>query len=409
MCGIVGFVRTSSTYVQRIDNLMADLLLFDSVRGDDSTGVFYSKKQYDKGTSVQMYGYAKRAVAGWEFIRSKEFNDVVSTPSNLLFCVGHNRAATRGAVTTDNAHPFLRNNVTLVHNGSLRNHHSMTKELIQVDSEAITECISTKGLKHTVDTMEGAWSLVWHDKDDNTLNFHRNEQRPMVFIVCENLLVFGSEEGILRAALDRNGIKIKEVYSSVPYSHIKFVLDNSKGHVVDCVEETIRPAPKPIAVTPYRGHYGNMDECWDTGYYHQLLPTEDEQLGVGAASGQTVDTTKYPINAVKPHLGVGQDIVFCLLDYDSKGANQGYYNIEGEFMLRKHEHISIVGQASIGVCNFVMNNKRMMKGKIKKIEHIQNGKYLIVEVEGCVGTQLDDPVYVASFERVESEARIPTV
>jgi len=407
MCGIVGFVRTSSKYIGRLDDLMADLLFFDSVRGDHSTGIFYAKTEWNKGKKEVIHGYAKNAMPGWEFVNDEAFINAMKYPSNLLFCVGHNRAATRGAISVANAHPFKHGTITLVHNGSLRNHHSLTKELFQVDSEAVTHCLNDKGLKHLANEMEGAWSLVWHNAAEETLNFYRNEQRPMVFAICDDLIVFGSEEGILRAACDRNKIQIKKTYSSVVYNHIKFEFDIDKGHMSGIEEEEIKPEPKPVQVVyPKSSWYNAHEERY--GYTPTVKSANShERLGLGCPINAEVNVYNYPVQATRPHFGVGQDLIFCLLDH-CHSKRSGYYEIDGEMMLLKHQHISIVGQATMLVVQAALNSKKMVRGKIKCLEHIGAGK-LLIEVEHITVSEIDDPAYKFSVGELENETSVPAV
>jgi hypothetical protein len=113
-----------------------------------------------------------------------------------------------------NAHPFQFGNITGAHNGTLT--QSTWKALEEasgvtttVDSAAIFACINAIGIKDTINLMEkgrtskdGAWALVWHDSEDNTINFLRNEHRPlwMAYSKGYKKLLWASEWPMLQAA-----------------------------------------------------------------------------------------------------------------------------------------------------------------------------------------------------------------
>lgn len=98
--------------------------------------------------------------------------------------IGHNRAATRGVKNSTNAHPYQYGRITGAHNGTLdmactRELEEKLGEKFEVDSMAIFAAIERFGVDETIPMLQGAWSLVWHDADDKTINFIRNDKRPM--------------------------------------------------------------------------------------------------------------------------------------------------------------------------------------------------------------------------------------
>jgi hypothetical protein len=71
-----------------------------------------------------------------------------------------------------------------------------------VDSQAIFASIARFGAKETIPLLQGAWSLVWYDLNEETLNFLRNSERPMWFSYSKELdrLLWASEYHMLQAA-----------------------------------------------------------------------------------------------------------------------------------------------------------------------------------------------------------------
>lgn len=155
--------------------------------------------------------------------------------------VGHNRSATIGENTTNNAHPFQHSNIVGVHNGTIRNKWELTDSgyKFQVDSDALFNGIKLHGAKETLAKVDGAYSIVYFDSDDATINFARNDQRPMHFLKCteksssanvadKEFIFFGSELGMLGWICARNGFICGEHHPSKVLTHYKFRIGEEK-------------------------------------------------------------------------------------------------------------------------------------------------------------------------------------
>ena len=163
------------------------LLVCDSVRGADSTGVFGVDK-------LGNADYLKQKGDPFLLINTPEYREFNNNMfQNYRFVIGHNRKATIGTVSDETAHPFQEGNIVLVHNGTLLNHKDITDEEVTVDSHAITHAISLKGYKDTLKELQGAFTLVWYDATDKCLRFVRNDQRPLHIIETKTLYLLSSE------------------------------------------------------------------------------------------------------------------------------------------------------------------------------------------------------------------------
>lgn len=122
--------------------------------------------------------------------------------------VGHNRHATKGASDKhENAHPFEHGHISLVHNGSLTSHFNISHgQQFTVDSEAICYSIMREGAAETIPKLNGAFALVWVDSNEQTLNFVRNEERPMAIAMNTktNKMWWASEMDMLKWSLNRD-------------------------------------------------------------------------------------------------------------------------------------------------------------------------------------------------------------
>lgn len=171
MCGLVG---VSGNLFEKDLDLFIKLLKFDSARGEHSTGLASLGLKSSKPTIL------KKAVNGFEFVQSKEVKDQIKVTKTLL--MGHNRHATKGQVNDKNAHPFQVGSITGVHNGTLSTNYRLLlpdADKFGTDSEAIFNAINEKGIEWTLARLHGAYALIWHDAEDNTLNFIKNDKRPL--------------------------------------------------------------------------------------------------------------------------------------------------------------------------------------------------------------------------------------
>src|SRR3546814_11475199 len=92
---------------------------------------------------------------------TKDFGDLMKRTHLMLF--GHNRAATKGAVNQENAHPFNHGDIVGCHNGTLYNVTNLDDHKdFKVDSENIFYDMSRNGAKATIVKQIGRAS--WRDR-----------------------------------------------------------------------------------------------------------------------------------------------------------------------------------------------------------------------------------------------------
>lgn len=200
MCGLVSVVtKNGHGFTKSQVEAFNDLLYIDSLRGMDSTGVYLIEK--DGSLS-----WNKEASASPDFCRTKEHKDMLTQAFRTgRAMVGHNRAATRGVVNDENAHPFtVDNRITLVHNGTLWGDHKKLAD-VEVDSHAIAHVIHENGddVEKAMQQIQGAYALIWHDYANNTLNFLRNAQRPLHYVETDSCWLWASEANMLEWILAR--------------------------------------------------------------------------------------------------------------------------------------------------------------------------------------------------------------
>lgn len=175
-----------------------NMLTVCQLRGKDATGVIRIKPDND-------YEFVKRVGTPEILLDTKSYDkQIMSGPTKAL--IGHCRAKTVGLNTNKNAHPFDFDKVIGVHNGTLKGHYQHEGwAKIDVDSELLYYHIDKVGIEEALPTFDadGAWALVFWNKEDNTINFIRNKERPLWFTHSKNLdiLLWASEPWMLSAAM----------------------------------------------------------------------------------------------------------------------------------------------------------------------------------------------------------------
>ena len=203
MCGIVGIARLGVTDILEKDrDVFVQMLSAGVVRGHHGTGVFSVTK--DGGAKL-----VKSAGPPYMLFVSEAFHKFWAEimPARTRILVGHNRYATTGQKTTKHAHPFMKDKIVMVHNGSLDNSTSTPDfKKFEVDSEAMTHSIATIGLEATLAKTDGAYAIVYWDLKTQTLNMVRNHERPLHVFRDKMMgrVLFASEKEMLEWIVKRN-------------------------------------------------------------------------------------------------------------------------------------------------------------------------------------------------------------
>ena len=214
MCGLVGVF---GNVTNRAEQVFEDLLQMDVIRGPHSTGVCLVPSLTAKPKII------KDVVLPTALIQSKKYKNL--TARNNVLMMGHNRWATVGEVNAKNAHPFKVKHITLSHNGTLTTtQHLPGKTDFDTDTEAIASSIAQHGIGKTWKNLNGAAVLTYWNRKEQTLNIISNEKRPFHFAYSEDekLLIWASENEMLRYACNRRGITLKDDKVWFPEKNIIF-------------------------------------------------------------------------------------------------------------------------------------------------------------------------------------------
>jgi hypothetical protein len=239
MCGIWGFVtgesgRGALGRLRFVDNAA----VAGTLRGSDSTGAIIVPHKADGPAD-----WCKVVGTGQDWLESKYTQAKFTNSSAGLMraVIGHNRSATLGKVTLDNAHPFQEGNVTLVHNGTLDDMSEMKvqaesagrgKKTVEVDSHLICHNLAEHSIEEVVPTLLGAFALVWHDARNDSIYMVRNSSRPlhMMRAKCEDTVLFASEPDMLWWLAGRCNFVRGDIYSLDPGTLLEFKPDSTKPH-----------------------------------------------------------------------------------------------------------------------------------------------------------------------------------
>lgn len=309
MCGIVGVIGEINLKEKKA---FKDLLRIDVLRGPHSTGVAFTTP--GNNTSI-----TKKALLPDDLFSLKGFEENLRRTN--LSLIGHNRYATQGAVNGVNAHPFEFEKVVGVHNGTLRGQWRLPDNRdYEVDSENIYHAINKNGVDETVKLLEGAYTLVWWDTEDECLRMVRNSERPMFYCFTENRkqVFYASESWMLVAALNRNGIKHGKIVE-LPIHTLTTFKSPMKGVFgkTDFVEVSIR------AVEPFRKPTVVYSQNNST-YSGNQKPKKEKDQGAGNAGSRPVLDPRiitsvcevYPIEVVESEST--WDYIRCVMLEDSE-------------------------------------------------------------------------------------------
>jgi hypothetical protein len=243
MCGLVGMI---GPITKSFEEAFKTLLILDVLRGPHSTGVLRVGQFNGDEDVVKQVGNPFELFSDWRY------EDMMRMPAKVL--MGHNRWATQGKINKANAHPFVFDNITGAHNGTLTQKHQLDKAYkFDVDSQALFNNIDKFGVQDTVDKMSGAWALTWFDSRDSTMNFLRNGERPLYMASTANdeHLVWASEAWMIKQVSERHGLKLSEPGMVVENTLISFPVGDrgvlGKGAV------TKIQLPKPLITRVFKG------------------------------------------------------------------------------------------------------------------------------------------------------------
>lgn len=247
MCGLAGGM--SSTLSSGELNKIKMLMVLSTFRGMYGSGaiVVHPGKKKTLGLSV-----CRTECCAAELICDTSFVTAIANSPKIV--VAHARAPTKGGNELANVHPHRTGHITGVHNGTMWQVMGQKIDDDKSDSAAIFAAIAEHGVEAFMKESRGAYSLVWTDTKEGTLNFLRNEQRPLVFANVgwgnrTSTVYWSSELGMLEYMLKREKVSAGDVKFESPkaFQHVKFPLDVR----TDVLPSEVKQYNDPLITTTY--------------------------------------------------------------------------------------------------------------------------------------------------------------
>lgn len=274
MCGIVGYINVDNTYSQPRRNWIEHALFVDQLRGKDSTGLYVRpKKKFVTDDNYPTATYYKRALPASDFLRMAPVTAMLAKADDARVVIGHNRKATQGAKDDDNnAHPFDYPGITMVHNGTLITRRGL-KEFHTVDSQSIAchiASIEPDEYTKMLSELDGAFALVWDNRDEEKVYISRNSERPLwgAYGWDKQTLLFASEPWMIDQLMNRAGALDKldttkdKQLAMFPFSIDTLYAVDYSGGEVKMTAKQYTPIPSPPKPTPVTTTYSTGGSSW---------------------------------------------------------------------------------------------------------------------------------------------------
>lgn len=327
MCGLSGVAGAIGI---RDEKIFKNLLVVNSLRGQDSTGAASISREMTTGSRIMRIA---KEVGPFPFLfDTKSFDKLFVGFSSCL--IGHNRSRTVGEASRRNAHPFMFDNIVGAHNGTLDYTNKNRLEAgsqFKTDSEAIFNNIEVHGIEDTIGKIEAseAYALTWYDKRNHTINFCRNDKRTLFFAYANKgaTLYWASEAELLWAVAKRETLEFDEKIHLLPVNrHFAFSIPPIDNQAFQPPVET--PVKNYVYLTASRFWKGgdssynskkNNDtasgydesELWDDVYMGYGFP---DRYGAGAKDSTSGEKKEEKTTAVVPFKGATEKIVTSTTD-----------------------------------------------------------------------------------------------
>lgn len=203
MCGLAGWVGLSLPDKERQEELLRLLLRKAQVRGTDSFGVAFARA----GRMRVHRGLGP--VSQW--LSRDRARVARAARSNMV--IGHTRAASRGAITLTNSHPFVVGEYVGAHNGTILNSASLMLGARYVprgetDSEEALAWLATEGLGvEAFRHLQGMFAMTIASLDASELIIAVDMRTPFAIARVGDAVIWHSLAVALETSLDAVGLR----------------------------------------------------------------------------------------------------------------------------------------------------------------------------------------------------------
>ncbi|MAH45127.1 glutamine--fructose-6-phosphate transaminase (isomerizing) [Candidatus Pacearchaeota archaeon] len=280
MCGIIGYIGNEDNALEALRFGLEKL----EYRGYDSCGIALASEE-----NIEVF----RTLGSPQ--------NLPSSFSRLFRCgIGHNRWATHGKVTVENAHPHKSEDeeVYLVHNGVVENSDEIKKSLAaggikftsDTDSEVLVNLIShyykkrnthssslennhLKAIKSALNSVEGTYGLAILFKDSPDIMYGARRSSPLIIGVGKDEHFIASDTNALPAHVDK--VVYLDDDQIVSLSSDSFIIHSLKNNkIVKGFEKT-----KKIKIRNESTSKGNFSTYMEKEIFEQSKTIKDTLRG----------------------------------------------------------------------------------------------------------------------------------
>ena len=211
MCGIIGILKNDTLDTKELINHTINCLTRLQNRGYDSCGVglIADVAIVHKYASINTHN-------SLDLLTEKLGTLSDNTRNQYHIALGHNRWATHGPKTDENAHPHISydNKFIVVHNGIIENYQHLKESLFktkpsiiyksQTDTEVIAHLLSyhyeqqntntIESIKSTIDILNGTYGLVIVNCSEPTKMYCVRNGAPLLVGKTDKLCMVTSEQ-----------------------------------------------------------------------------------------------------------------------------------------------------------------------------------------------------------------------